>query len=146
MRNIENQTVKERLKSFIKHKKISVRAFESTCGLSYGFVGNMRNSMQPSKVTKITHCFPELNMGWLLTGEGEMLKQPQRQVNIRNFTNSGENAMGDFFNITAPVNDHKASDELAIAKAEIKLLQELLNEKNERINELHEMITLLKNK
>lgn len=74
-----NQTVKERLKTFIDHKNMSVRAFEAACGLSYGFVGNMRNSMQPDKVTKITHCFPDLNPGWLMTGEGEMLKSTYTQ-------------------------------------------------------------------
>ena len=30
-------TVKQRLKEYIRHKGISVRLFESTCGLSYGY-------------------------------------------------------------------------------------------------------------
>ncbi len=77
MENSENQNVRERLKSYIKFKNMSVRSFESSCGLSYGFVGNMRNSMQPDKITRISHCFPELNTGWLMTGEGEMLKESQ---------------------------------------------------------------------
>ncbi len=75
----QNQSVKERLKSFIDYKKISVRAFEAACGLSYGFVGNMRNSMQPDKIMKIVHCFPELNPGWVMTGEGDMLKSNYTQ-------------------------------------------------------------------
>lgn len=73
-------TVKERLKGFIEYKGISVRSFESTCGLSYGYVGNMRQSIQPDKVKNIAHHFPELNTGWLLTGEGEMLKtEPEKK-------------------------------------------------------------------
>lgn len=78
MENVVNQTVKERLKSFIKFKGISVRAFESTCGFSYGFVANMRNSMQPDKVMRIAQYFPELNSGWLLAGEGEMLRSAEK--------------------------------------------------------------------
>ena len=35
-------TVKQRLKEYIRHNCISVRLFESTCGLSYGYVSNMR--------------------------------------------------------------------------------------------------------
>jgi len=66
-------SVKERLVAFIKFKNISVRKFENTCGLSYGYVNNMRVSIQPDKVTNIAKQFPELNTGWLLTGEGEML-------------------------------------------------------------------------
>lgn len=73
-------TVKERLKEFIEHKGISIRSFESTCGLSYGYVGNMRQSIQPDKVKRIAHCFPDLNTGWLLSGEGEMLKSDQPAV------------------------------------------------------------------
>lgn len=73
-------TVKERLKEFIEHKGISIRSFESTCGLSYGYVGNMRQSIQPDKVKKIAHYFPDLNTGWLLSGEGEMLKSDQPAV------------------------------------------------------------------
>ena len=72
--------VKERLKEFIEYKGISIRSFESTCGLSYGYVGNMRQSIQPDKVTKIAHCFPDLNTGWLLSGEGSMLKFNQTEV------------------------------------------------------------------
>ena len=73
-------TVKERLKTFIEYKNMSVRSFESQCGLSYGYVGNMRQSIQPDKVKSIAHCFPELNTGWLLSGEGEMLKTDQAAV------------------------------------------------------------------
>lgn len=68
------ETVKERLKRFIESKGISVRSFEQTCGLSFGYVGNMRQSIQPDKVKSISRCFPELNTGWLLTGEGAMLR------------------------------------------------------------------------
>lgn len=67
-------SVKERLIEFINSKKISVRKFERECGLSYGYVSNMRVSLQPDKLKSISEQFPDLNTGWLLTGEGEMLK------------------------------------------------------------------------
>lgn len=67
-------TVKERLKEFIKHTGLSINKFEQLCELGKSYVGNMRVSMQPDKVQKIVRKFPELNSGWLLTGEGEMLR------------------------------------------------------------------------
>lgn len=73
-------TVKERLKQFITYKGISVRSFERDCGLSYGYVNNMRVSIQPDKITSIASQFPELNTGWLLTGEGEMLRDPENST------------------------------------------------------------------
>lgn len=73
-------SVKERLISFIRYKSISVRKFEITCGLSLGYVNNIRVSIQPDKVSSIAVCFPDLNTGWLLTGEGEMLKADKNAV------------------------------------------------------------------
>lgn len=71
-------SVKERLKSYIVYKDISVRSFESVCGLSFGYVNNIRVSIQPDKVMSISRNFPDLNTGWLLTGEGEMIKNAEQ--------------------------------------------------------------------
>ena len=66
--------VKERLICFIRSKNISKNKFEIDCGLSKRYVSNIRVSIQPNVIEKISLIFPELNVGWLLTGEGEMLK------------------------------------------------------------------------
>lgn len=67
-------SVKEHIKEFIKYKNISVRTFESACGLSYSYVNSIRVSIQPDKIKGIAIAYPDLNTGWLITGEGEMLK------------------------------------------------------------------------
>jgi hypothetical protein len=72
-------TVKDRVILFIDYKGISKNAFEKACGLSTRYVSNMRQSIQPDKVKNIALAFPELNTGWLLTGEGEMLKSEVAQ-------------------------------------------------------------------
>ena len=69
------------MRLYISTKGISIRAFEATCGLSYGYVGNMRQSIQPDKVKKIAHYFPDLNTGWLLTGEGRMFNGAYERMN-----------------------------------------------------------------
>lgn len=66
--------IKQRLIEYIKFKGISIRAFCRTIGVSESYVTSMRSSIQPDKVKSITMHFPELNTGWLLTGEGEMLR------------------------------------------------------------------------
>jgi predicted RNase H-like nuclease (RuvC/YqgF family) len=76
-------SVKERIKKFIKYKGIPVRKFESICGFSYGYIANIRVSIQPDKVMRIAEHFPELNTGWLLTGEGEMLKSEKKQIELQ---------------------------------------------------------------
>lgn len=67
-------TVKERLIKYIKSKGMSTREFCRHIGVSETYVNSMRSSMQPDKLIKITHLFPDLNAEWLLTGDGEMLK------------------------------------------------------------------------
>lgn len=75
-------TVKERLKMFIQYANISVRRFEHSCGLSYGYVNSIRVSIQPDKIESIATQFPDLNTGWLLTGEGTMLREPEESKNV----------------------------------------------------------------
>lgn len=67
-------SVRERIMSYIRYKNISVRAFEKTCGLSNGYVRSIEQTIMPAKIKTISLNFPELNIGWLLTGEGEMLR------------------------------------------------------------------------
>lgn len=67
------ETVKDRLILFIESKGLSKNKFEEICGLSKRYVSNISVSLQPDKIKKISLKFPELNTGWLMTGEGEML-------------------------------------------------------------------------
>lgn len=67
--------VKQRLIAFIQFLGMSKNAFENACGLSTRYVSNISSSISPEKLKMITLKFPELNAGWLLTGEGEMLKE-----------------------------------------------------------------------
>lgn len=77
--NMES-SVKERLISFIKTQDISINKFEKLCGLSTGYVRNMRVSIQPGKIKNIAAVFPMLNTGWLLTGDGLMLKSSNTNI------------------------------------------------------------------
>lgn len=67
-------TTKDRLLDFLSYKKIGQTKFEEICGLSRGLVNNIRGSISSKTMQKIENVFPELNLTWLLTGEGEMLK------------------------------------------------------------------------
>lgn len=72
-----NNSVKERLISFLKAKSINKSEFGRRIGVSSAFITSMRQSMQPDKIERIALEFPELNMTWLLTGDGEMLKSEE---------------------------------------------------------------------
>lgn len=67
-------SVKERLIAFIDYKGITKNKFETLCGLGKRYVSNISRSISPDVAERISLTFPDLNMGWVMTGEGEMLK------------------------------------------------------------------------
>lgn len=66
-------TTKDRLLAFIEAMGISRRAFEVKCGISEGYIKNLKSSPSTNIVGKILRSFPELNQTWLLSGSGPML-------------------------------------------------------------------------
>lgn len=67
-------TVRERLTEYLKVKKISKSAFGRAINASSAFVTSIRKTIGAEKIQAIALNFPDLNIEWLLTGEGEMLK------------------------------------------------------------------------
>ena len=66
-------TVEDRIRTFCKYKKLSIRQFEIQCNLSNGYVSSMRKGLGTGKLENVLNAFPELNREWLLYGEGKML-------------------------------------------------------------------------
>lgn len=73
-------TVGERLDIFIQSKGLGRYQFEMKCGLSQGYIANIRNSPHPDKLKKIANVFPELNIEWLMIGRGEMLHRNESGI------------------------------------------------------------------
>lgn len=69
------QSVKERLMSFLNYKGLSQGRFEKLVGFSNGYLDKLRHAPSLAKTQIIIDTFPELNRTWLLTGEGEMLNR-----------------------------------------------------------------------
>lgn len=68
--------MKKRLLEIAAYFNLSVRSFETECGLQRGNISNMSEtaSIGSDKLSKIFVRFPEINIEWLLTGNGEMVK------------------------------------------------------------------------
>jgi hypothetical protein len=76
-------TVPERFYEFMHFKQLKPRAVEIECGLSNGYLGKQRKnkgSFGGNILCKIEQKFPELNMTWLLSGDGDMLNTKYREV------------------------------------------------------------------
>lgn len=68
-------TEKQRLKQFIKFKRISNREFERNCKLSNGYVTSKSETIRSNYLTAIAEVYPELNIEWLLHGTGKMINE-----------------------------------------------------------------------
>ena len=86
----------ERIAIFIHFKKISPHAFEQKIDLSNGYFSKQLKhlgSVGSDILIKIYHAYPELDILWILTGEGQMLKEDVQQnehineIILEDFTN-----------------------------------------------------------
>lgn len=95
--------LKSRLLEFIRYKGLTVQKFEQSVGLSNAAVAKMGNNTRRTTIDKISNRYPELNKSWLLTGEGEMLKQSDGNAEL---VGSAQNAISEdtvpvrFFEVT----------------------------------------------
>ena len=73
----------DRLRDFVFHLKLEKRItgdfqFETICGLSNKYLSNSSQPGRPGTIgsdviARVHTVFPELNITWLCTGEGDML-------------------------------------------------------------------------
>ncbi|WP_449398505.1 hypothetical protein [Chryseobacterium wanjuense] len=68
--------IKDRILYFAENKEVSKQEFFRKTSLKYSnFTGKSKESDLNSKsVAEILLIYPEINPQWLLTGEGEMIK------------------------------------------------------------------------
>lgn len=66
------RNLKSRLIEFIARKECRYDEFEIECGLPNAYVSNIRNNITSRRLEVITAKFPDLNLQWLMTGEGSM--------------------------------------------------------------------------
>ena len=77
----------DRLMEFIRHAGLSARQFDLSIGASNGYTLRMKKnqaSVGSDVIEMVLKTYPDLNVVWLLTGEGTMLKS-QAEPDILDF-------------------------------------------------------------
>jgi hypothetical protein len=67
---------------FIKYAGLSARQFDISIGAGNGYTLRMKKnsaSIGSDVIENIIKAYPQLNVVWLLTGEGSMLKQEEEE-------------------------------------------------------------------
>lgn len=103
-------SVKERLKFYLKNKNISQAQFAESINVSNGYVNAIRKSILPDKLNLIKETYTDLNIEWLLTGEGEMIKLQGKSLDA-NYQKVGDNWQSvnedsSHYNVTPVDNDN----------------------------------------
>ena len=68
-------SVNKRLKEFIKSQNMTISHYEKEISVSNGYVNSISKGVGGEVLLNILEKSPNLNIEWLLTGKGEMLKQ-----------------------------------------------------------------------
>lgn len=76
--------VLDRIRQFIEYKEIAVSAFEKSIGMSNASLAKSMKTggtIGADRLGNILSVYPEINLYWLVTGEGSMLTdQPEDSV------------------------------------------------------------------
>lgn len=86
--------IKDRVLQFAKYQGVSVEKFLNEINMTYGsFKGKAKDgALNSNAIEKIYTNYPEINLDWLIAGEGEMLKQKQ-QFEVSSNTKSNNNVL-----------------------------------------------------
>ncbi|MCM1169720.1 MAG: hypothetical protein NC324_07275 [Bacteroides sp.] len=128
------EKIVHRVDKFLTFKLLTDRDFSAECGLANGTLTQARKKnidLGKKAVAKILNRYPELNRVWLLTGEGEMLKDNDVSIGSHTTAIAGSGIS---------VNDSVLLDK---ALSEIAEQRKLVAQGQEQINRL---LTLLERK
>lgn len=64
--------ISDRIRLICKELHISVKQFETKCGLSNGYVNNIRKGISITSLDRILRNYPEIRRDWLVYEEGDM--------------------------------------------------------------------------
>lgn len=123
--------MKERILQFIEYKRLSKNKFYKETGLSNGIL-DKQGGISSDSLEKIYCVYPEINLDWLLTGKGEMLKKEGLVQQAHN-------------NISSTINQHQTihapEDYETLKKENQRLTQENSGLKDKIIQLMEEKIS-----
>lgn len=74
--------MRDRLRTYIHHKGITIYSFCKQAGLARNFLQWETAGISAKSMQKIGQAYPDLNLQWVATGEGEMLKSDDEKISL----------------------------------------------------------------
>lgn len=150
-------TIKERLTAYLKYKGINKSEFGRKVGVSNSYISAIRKSIQPDKTEKIAAAFPDLNVAWLLTGDGEMLKDSVTNIaqgdNATNIAGNGNNIRTNSSTIDKALDEiaeqrklvAKAQAQVSVAQNQVTVAMEQVSKSQQQIDRLLSILEMNNN-
>lgn len=123
--------LRDRLKEYLRYKGLKNKAFEVNVGLSNGALNKMGDNTRVETLDRISIKYPDLNMVWLRTGEGSMLKEVEKSEIELHGSNTG--IIQNRSKLKVGGNLTTGTTDSTIYKQRIKDLEQLLAEKERTI-------------
>lgn len=64
--------MRKRLLKVVEHLGITAAALERACGWSGGTITTATDGLSAKKIASLHQAYPDINLTWLITGEGEI--------------------------------------------------------------------------
>lgn len=144
--------IQKRLNEFLNVCAIpSMTEFERICQLGQGSGSKITANSYPNTFQRISNAFPALNIDWLKTGEGEMLKPAVQTVSNNVGQNVyGANGNGNNIKVNCQTELSALIDIVNTHNVIVERMQTLLDASQENLNkslrQIDELISLLKSK
>lgn len=75
-------TLQDRLQQFLAYLGIPMQSFERECGIGQGLGAKLSIKSYATTFKRISDAYPNLNIEWLKTGDGEMINQASSKALI----------------------------------------------------------------
>ncbi len=73
--------INDRIKKYLEFKGLSQQKFYKQTGLSNGSLSS--KNMRADNIEIVVSTYGDLNLYWLITGKGSMLKEPEKEKTVQ---------------------------------------------------------------
>ena len=135
--------IKERILYFLEYKGVTKSKFFEKIGMTYGnFTGKSKETpLNSEAISNILLEFPDINLDWLVSGKGSMLKTESNGSVSQNL--KGDNSVQVGGSNNGKIKNNTENQSIKELQTEIENLKILLIEKEKQLTEKEKQISKL---
>lgn len=134
--------IRERLDKYLLYKGISRRQFQVSIEVSNAYFCNMVKAPGNKTLKKIRENYPDLNIDWLITGDGKMIDFTHQELNnVNSQSVSGRSvSVGSGNSVGGNFEVGNGTSEIDIIKKQSEQIDALIQQNKEKDQQIQELI------